>query len=99
MNRDIDEIIKCLLARFPTLVVRQLRVRHPGVDDDGLWYFTLPGVEQEIQVESSSGQCPFIIEHVGMKSSTDAWNARSVDEAVDMLTSYLLAGGSSSTDV
>jgi hypothetical protein len=42
---------------------QQLRVRHPGADDDGLWFFTRPGSSNEVQIESPNGRCPFLIEH------------------------------------
>jgi hypothetical protein len=86
---DVDEIIKHVKHRIPTVTVSQLHVSHPGVDDDGLWYFELPGIGQNIQIESSSGQCPFIIEHSGMNSSSEAINGASISEVVEAVVSYL----------
>jgi hypothetical protein len=65
-------------------------VKFPGVDDDGLWEFYLPGLKRwDIQIESLSGMCPFIIEHNEMKSSTEAWQVPSVEEAIEKIVSYL----------
>ena len=33
--------------------------------------------------------CPFLIEHSDMRSSSDAWHAHTVDEAIAMISSYL----------
>jgi hypothetical protein len=88
MDRDIDRIIEGVRRRFPNLVIWQLKVSNPA-DDDGLWFFTLPGKKDDIQIESSSGMCPFVMEHCDMKSSTEAWHAHSVEEVVDKISSYL----------
>jgi hypothetical protein len=42
--------------------ITQLQVTHPGADDDGLWFIKVPGRTEEVQIESSSGTCPFLIE-------------------------------------
>jgi hypothetical protein len=91
MDRDIEKIIKLVKDRIPIVEVNQLKVSHPGVDDDGLWYFELPGDSRAIQIESTYGQCPFIIEHFEMKRTSDAWFGRTVDEVVERITSYLLS--------
>ena len=62
MNRDIDQLISALQSTYPAIAVEQLRVRHPGADDDGVWFFTHPSGRGEVQVESSTGQAPFIVE-------------------------------------
>jgi len=89
VSRDIDQIIEEVKVRLPDVQVQQLSVSHPGVDDDGLWFFGLPGIKKDIQIESSYGVCPFIIEHSNMKSSSDAETAHSVEEAVEKVVSYL----------
>jgi hypothetical protein len=60
--RDVDQIIHSIMNVCPTVKVRQLNVSHPGADDDGLWFFNWPGSEFEVQIESSNGICPFLIE-------------------------------------
>ena len=62
MQRDIDLIIDRLSVDAPSIQVRQLQVLHPGNDDDGLWFFTIPGKDGEVQLESSNGTYPFLAE-------------------------------------
>jgi len=88
MKRDIDDIICLLRECFPTLKVVQLEKTHPA-DDDGLWWFRLPGITKDIQVESSTGNCPFMIESDDDLSSDDALIGRSVGEVVEKVSSYL----------
>jgi len=84
--RDIDQIMQSIMSICPTLKVRQLRVSHPGADDDGLWFFEWLGSEFEVQIESSKGMCPFLVE-------TDECDARmttkSIGETVEVLTKLL----------
>jgi hypothetical protein len=89
MSRDIDQIIERVRQFVPGVQVQQLQVSHPDVDDDGLWFFSLSGTTKDIQIESSFGVCPFIVEHCDMKSSSDAEIARTVDEAVEKVVAYL----------
>lgn len=84
-ERDIDIVIRQVHRRIPEVEVRQLRVKWPN-DDDNLWWFFLPAVEQDIQVEGAS--CPFLVE-TNEQSSSEALKARTVDEAVEMVVSYL----------
>jgi hypothetical protein len=76
MASDIDEITTRVKASHPEVKVTRLKVTHPD-DDNGLWFFQATGVE--IQLESTSGQCPFMLE-------SDAHDRRrwvhSVEEAV-----------------
>jgi hypothetical protein len=87
-DRDVDQITERVKERVPDAIVNQLIVSHPG-DDDGLWFFQLPGAKYNIQLESSTGTCPFIMEHDGMKKSSDAVLAHSIDDAVDFVANYL----------
>jgi hypothetical protein len=87
--RDIDQIIHSIVNICPTVTVRQLNVSHPGADDDGLWFFNWPGSEFEVQIESSNGICPFLIE----TDENDArLTAKSIDETVEILTKLLHLG-------
>ncbi len=49
---DIDRIIASVRQRMPDISVIQHEGTHPG-DDDGVWFFDLPGVDGRIQLESS----------------------------------------------
>ncbi len=89
MARDIEQIIERVKDLVPVVQVQQLQVSHPGVDDDGLWFFTVPGIAKDVQIESPYGNCPFIVEHSDMKSSSDAETARSVEETVEKVVAYL----------
>jgi len=93
---DIDEIIENVKREFPTCDVQQLKVTHPA-DDDGIWYFSLPGLEPEIQIESGSGNCPFLVE-TDEQSSLNARRSNTVDEAVSMIVDYLSGLTQSKTD-
>jgi hypothetical protein len=88
MTRDIDRIIVAVRSRLPSVSVAQWHKKHPG-DDDGIWWFRLPGVERNIQLESSLGCCPFLVEHDGMKSTAEQWRAESVEEAAEAVVEYL----------
>jgi len=78
MRGDVDRIIELVRRVYSDVTCEQLRVVHPGADDDGLWFFTRPGVSNEVQIESSSGRCPFLIEH----NDTDERRTRDTPEAV-----------------
>ncbi len=62
MKRDIDLIIEQLTASVPGILIEQLKVAHPGADDDGVWFINIPDRENQVQIESSEGSCPFLIE-------------------------------------
>jgi hypothetical protein len=69
----------------PDLEVRQLRVSNPG-DDEGLWFFRRPGSSIEVQIESSSGMCPFLIE---TDENDRRVNVSTVGEAIEALCALL----------
>ena len=79
MTRDIDQIIELLRKEIPGVQITQLQVSHPGADDDGLWFIKVPGRSGEVQIESSSGTCPFVIES---NCGSESHHGRSVYEVV-----------------
>ncbi|MBI3273198.1 MAG: hypothetical protein HYZ53_29680 [Planctomycetes bacterium] len=86
METDIVEIAARITALHPAVKVRQLRVSHVA-DEDGLWFFSLDG-RGEAQLESPTGNCPFLLE------STRHPRCRvvcSIDEAVNALNAELAA--------
>ena len=87
--RDVDQIIKLMRSICPTVKVRQLSVSHPGVDDDGLWFFEQPASEFEVQIESSTGMCPFLIE---TDENDTRFTAASIEEALATITKLLHLG-------
>lgn len=61
-KKNVNKIIELVKQEFPKADVYQLKVKFPA-DDDGIWYFWLPEFpDDDIQIENSYGQCPFIIE-------------------------------------
>ncbi len=79
MTRDIDQIIQLLRREIPGVEIEQLQVSHPGADDDGLWFIKIAGRTGEVQIESSSGTCPFVIES---DLSSETLHGRSIYEVV-----------------
>jgi len=84
--RDIDNIIALLAQQLPSIQSEQLKVAHPGADDDGLWFFRERSSSFEVQLESSSGNCPFLFETTEHPRSL---TANSVAEAVQFVVSGL----------
>lgn len=89
MPRDIDRVIEKVREFHPDAKISQLSVAHPGVDDDGIWFFSVPDEQRrDIQVESSSGAAPFIIEHSDLKSG-EVLITPNVEGAVSIVGAYL----------
>jgi hypothetical protein len=84
--RDKDAIIEDVTQRFPSATVEQLQVTHPGADDDGLWYFGLPGSDGDIQIESWDGMCPFLIES---RQTPERRTGRTVEQVVNIICDHL----------
>jgi hypothetical protein len=59
---DVDQVIAEVERSLPNVRWSQLTAKHPA-DDDGIWFFNLPSGRNGVQIESSSGNCPFLIEH------------------------------------
>jgi hypothetical protein len=89
MNHDSDIIIERVRATLPRVLIRQLAVAHPGADDDGIWFFTMEGSVGEVQMESSTYDLPFLVEHDQMTSRDDAILATSVEQVVGTVCTYL----------
>jgi hypothetical protein len=84
--RDIDQVILKIRNVSPTTKVRQVAVSHPGVDDNGIWFFEHPSRKFEVQLESSTGMCPFLIE---TSENDRRINTTSVEETVAALMKLL----------
>jgi hypothetical protein len=82
-------IIADVRRQIPEVEIVQMRKKFEA-DDDGLWWFRLPGVAENVQIESSSYDCPFLVEHDSMKSSSDAMTCRTVEETISAVVAYLL---------
>lgn len=85
LDRDIDAVIRQVRQRMPEARVARLRVKWPA-DDDNLWWFSLPGVKQDIQIEGAA--CPFLLETEEQCCGL-ALKAATVAEATGMIVDYL----------
>lgn len=81
--RDIEILIQSLNTIYPAVRVRQLEVSHPGADDDGLWFFEKPDSKLEVQIESSTGMCPFLVE---TNESETRVTVTTIDQTVEILS-------------
>lgn len=84
---DIEVIIRQVKLQIPASESSRLEVKNIG-DDDGVWFFYIPGDDREIQLESSYGMCPFIVE-TDEQSSHKSRTAETVEIAVSMIVAYL----------
>ena len=82
---DVGTIVARVRDVFPDMVVQQLSVTHP-TDDDGIWYFHRPEApDDDIQIESSYGLCPFLIED---SRSSLARRGETVSDVVRMICEH-----------
>jgi len=85
-QRDIDKIIDFVKQEYPEVCVWQLQVKNPH-DDDGIWYFGLPeNSDDDIQIENSQGQCPFILE---TNRNPEAKHGDTVEQVVSIICEHL----------
>ncbi len=85
--RDIDQIIAAVKQQIPEATISQLQKKH-SADDDGIWWFGLPAVSNDVQIENAYGMCPFLIE-TDAQSSHQARTAQTIGETVQMIVAYL----------
>lgn len=83
--RDIDSVIQHLQQSHPDISAEQLPVCHPGTDDDGLWFFRHPASAVEIQLESPTGNAPFLVES---SASCERGSAATMQAAI----AFVIAG-------
>ena len=86
MQRDVDIILERLRSEYPEITVEQLKVKFPDADDDGIWFIRHPRTPFEVQIESTEGMCPFLIE---TDEHDQRKEGRSVDEVVDDVKQWL----------
>jgi hypothetical protein len=87
-QKDIDRIIEQVKLAMPESVVEQCAAYVPSQSDDGIWWFSLPSAARDIQIDSSSGMCPFLAETEDW-SSHKARRFSSIEEAVGGILAYL----------
>ena len=88
-QRDIDRIIADVQAQLPDVITEQWQKSNPS-QDDGIWFFSLPDLDSDVQIENSYGNCPFIVE-TNEQSSHLALKANTPQEAVGLIVEYLKA--------
>lgn len=88
LRRDIDIIAEKVKAQVPHVLMEQLKAVHPS-EEDWLWWFKLPGIGKNIQLESANGQFPFTVEHDDMPSRKHAVRVQTHAEAVNLVVQYL----------
>jgi hypothetical protein len=86
MTPDLRQIIDGVQSVLPDVEWEQLSVSWPA-DDDGLWFFWRRGFRRDdVQIESSSGYCPFIIEtNRDAERRSSSTPAETVKEIVSLL--------------
>ena len=92
MPRDIDQIMSLLRREMPGIQITQLQVTQPGADDDGMWFMSLPGRRGEVQIESSTGERPFLI---ACNLNNESQFGRSVYEVAGTVWKLLVEPGAS----
>ncbi len=85
MHHDIDIIKERIRVLLPDVKIEQLKVVHPGADDDGLWFFRRDGKKEHLQLESSTYDVPFIVETT---ASGDCSTAPTIEEAVEAVRRF-----------
>ena len=88
MRHDVEAVIAGVQKIIPEVKIVQMHKTHEA-DDDGLWWFRLPDVKEDIQIESSSYNCPFLVEHSSMVSSADAIICPTVEATISTIVAYL----------
>lgn len=88
---QVRQIIALLRGNYPQIRWTRLWVRHPSADDDGLWFFWLAGQAGEVQIESSGGICPFVVE---TDKHDERFTGDTVEKVAEKVATWLaLPGG------
>jgi hypothetical protein len=87
--RDIDQIVAALKRRHPDLLVEQRPGAYASIDEE-IWFINLPSASLEIQLESETGNCPFMVES---SLSPERLNAATIGETINMVSTMLANPG------
>ncbi|MBB6053449.1 hypothetical protein HNQ39_005284 [Armatimonas rosea] len=70
---DIDTLIAQVWKRFAGLQVTQYQYVWPA-DDDGIWWFRLPGItrQKDVQLETADGMLPFYVDQRKLTTMEEA---------------------------
>ena len=89
---DVRHIISVVRESLPQVRWARRWVSHPGADDDGIWWLWLPDQPGEVQIESSSGTCPFDLR---TDKHEEEITADTVDITVKTIVDWLRTPGGS----
>ena len=56
--------------------------------DDAIWFINLPSAPLEVQLESSTGNCPFLVES---NLSPERLHAATIGETINMVSTMLVS--------
>lgn len=87
MSRDIDHLTSALRRAYPDISIEERRA-HADLDDvesDERWFIKHPAALADVQVESRTGDAPFVVE----SDLAPPMVARTVDRAVKLVTERL----------
>jgi hypothetical protein len=88
---DVRQVIALVRQAYSNMKWTRLSVTHPGADDDGIWFFWMPDRLGEVQIESSFGVSPFIVE---TDKHNECFTGASVQEVAEKVVEWLaLPGG------
>jgi hypothetical protein len=83
--RDIDLVVAALRRRHSDLLVEQRPGAYAAVDE-GIWFLNLPSASIEVQLESPTGNCPFLVEST---SNPERLHAATIGETINMVSTML----------
>ena len=83
--RDIDQVVAALRRRHPDVLVEQRLGAYAAVDDS-IWFINLPSTSFEVQLESSTGNCPFLVES---SLNPERLHAATIGETINMVSTML----------
>ena len=84
MARGIDQLTAALRRAYPDITVDPVREPRPG-DEDGRWRVRHPAALTDVQILSSTGDAPFLVE----SDLAPPTPTRSIDMAVRMIVDRL----------
>lgn len=83
-TKDLERITEGVRAALGDVSVEQLPVTHVG-DDDGIWFFRAVKGDIEVQIESSTGACPFLVEN----GDGERYTALTAEDAIETIVKWL----------
>lgn len=85
MPRDIDQLIAALSDAFPGITVEQRRSADTELEDESRWHVNHPDALLAVQLQSATGDAPFLVE----SDVAPPTKAATVDRAVRLVRERL----------